>query len=283
MPGLEQTDKRESLRPHTQALMQKLEMIERETSGHTHTGHARWMIPYADLLTLLLGFFVVLFAMAKTELKGISEVRLQNPLHPVPASAPVHNGIKDSRQLSITTTGAHQESKAMQHNEDARLQKELQGLLSPGIAISRQERGVVISLKDSILFTPGSADLTPAARKTIDQLADRLATGMQGDPRPIRVEGHTDNTPIHTSKYPSNWELSTARATTIVKYLVDRHHFAPPQLSAAGYGEFKPIAENSSIEGKQKNRRVDIVVLNRTAAQSEPAAPDEGSQANPGE
>lgn len=271
MPNLiDKSDLRQSLRPHTQELLQKLEAIEMETSGHTHTGNSRWMIPYADLLTLLLGFFVVMFALAKSD-----------PPIPDPNAAPIAaeaamaetagEEFNNPAELPITTAGNAEENDEMTVVEDTRLQEELQDLLAPGIAVSRQERGVVISLKDSILFAPGSAELTPAARRTIDQLADRLVTGMGAEPRPIRVEGHTDNTPITTAKYPSNWELSTARATTIVKYLVDSHQLPPQQLSAAGYGEFRPVANNSSIEGKHKNRRVDIVILNRSAAKSEPA------------
>jgi chemotaxis protein MotB len=130
----------------------------------------------------------------------------------------------------------------------------------------------VISLKDSILFTAGNADLSPAARHTLDGLIQQLHAALGGQSRPIRVEGHTDNSPIATSKYPSNWELSTARATTIVRFLVASHHFQPQLLSAAGYGEFKPVKDNSSIEGKQKNRRVDIVVLKPDLAQQEPPA-----------
>jgi chemotaxis protein MotB len=130
------------------------------------------------------------------------------------------------------------------------------------IRITEEDRGVVISLKDNILFSPGEARLNATAKKTLDQLAATLKPLTQ----PIRVEGHSDNTPIRTTQYPSNWELSTARATEIVKYLVNQHKMSASKLSAAGYGEFKPIADNSTIEGKQKNRRVDIVVLDGSLA-----------------
>ena len=258
-------DKRETSSSHTQAMMQKLENIERETAGHFHSGQARWMIPYADLLTLLLGFFVVLFASNMSKLNPDDHVVAHNQEATqeaviAGAAAPVDEAKPEPPKAESKT------------NEDARLEKELAGLLTPDIAVSRQERGVVISLKDDILFAPGRSDLTPEARKTIDTLADRLSAGMGDSPRPIRVEGHTDNTPIQTSQYPSNWELSTARATNIVKYLISSHHFAPDELSAAGYGEFKPVADNSSIGGKRKNRRVDIVVLNSAAAQNEPGS-----------
>ncbi|MBY0403226.1 MAG: OmpA family protein, partial [Cyanobacteria bacterium] len=125
---------------------------------------------------------------------------------------------------------------------------------------------LIISLKEGVLFEPGTASLSPKAQKTLDHLAKVLKKMS----RPIRVEGHTDNTPIATKQYPSNWELSTSRATHIIKYFITQHHFPANKLSAAGYGEFKPITNNSTIEGKQKNRRVDIVVLNPQSTQEEP-------------
>ena len=131
--------------------------------------------------------------------------------------------------------------------------------------IYRTGEGVVISLRDSVLFPPGNAELSTGAQNTLDRLAETLVATHH----PIRVEGHTDATPIATSQYPSNWELSTARATAIVRYLSDRHGIPPEQLSAVGYGEFHPVANNSSIEGKQKNRRVDIVILGGNAASKE--------------
>jgi chemotaxis protein MotB len=252
-------------------LFQKLEALEKEMDAATHTGHSRWMIPYADLLTLLLGLFLVLFtASAKPEAK-------QNPESKQIAVQNSQNTLKNSQKPPIDAkarehqTSAHQPDQQRETALAATLQKEIRnGLNMKDVIIRRQERGLVISLKDSILFEPGSADLSYPARKTLDRLAAQLAAALNGESRPIRVEGHTDNTPITTAKYPSNWELSTARATNIVRYLIASHHFSPADLSAAGYGQFRPVEDNSSIEGKQKNRRVDIVILNDSTAQQEP-------------
>lgn len=245
--------------PPARDLFRKLETLERELESTAHTGHTRWMVPYADLLTLLLGLFLVLFTASKNDLHKASVV------NPTP-------------KVSIQTEAMKQQQPEKDAAKPdaalaARLNKQLGGgLLKQGIEIRQQERGLVISLKDSILFAPGSAELSASARKTLDHLAKQLATALGGKSRPIRVEGHTDNTPITTAKYPSNWELSTARATNIVRYLIASHHFSPEKLSAAGYGEFKPVQNNSSIEGKQKNRRVDIVIMNDNTAQQEPPA-----------
>jgi len=101
-------------------------------------------------------------------------------------------------------------------------------------------------------------------------LLDNITEAIRKYSNSIRIEGHTDNVPIKTAQFPSNWELSTARATNIVHYLVDAHEFPPEKLSAIGYGEYRPIADNSSEEGRQKNRRVDVVVLSSAGEQGEP-------------
>jgi chemotaxis protein MotB len=268
LPKLEQAGP-----PPIRDLFRRYEQMEQETEASSHTGHTRWMIPYADLLTLLLGFFVVLFAASRVETpshavtsmdsKTEQQEVVTDPAKPLSAAPKPQNQDAAKVQNPLETPEEVALSEKLEH--DMQSAKAL-----PGVEILRQERGLVISLKDSILFEPGSAELSPQARKTLDRLAAQLSTAMGGETRPIRVEGHTDNTPITTAQYPSNWELSTARATNIVRYLIASHYFSSEQLSAAGYGEFKPVENNSSIEGKQKNRRVDIVVLSADAARREP-------------
>ncbi|MCA9798960.1 MAG: OmpA family protein [Cyanobacteria bacterium HKST-UBA04] len=131
------------------------------------------------------------------------------------------------------------------------------GLDGQQVVVRDDERGLVISFQERLFFPSGQATLTNPAKQTLAKLAGVL----KGSQAQIVVEGHTDNTPIKTAQYPSNWELSMARATTIVRQLIDRHGFSPDRMSAKGYGEFKPLADNSTIEGKQKNRRVDIVLV----------------------
>ena len=251
-------------------MMQKLESMEHASEGSSHQGHNRWMVPYADLLTLLLGLFLVLFAASQKP--EIAQAGLEHAKNAPPAI--------QNQTTTPAGTLPQTQQQAQQPKEQARdlaLAKRLKQTIGAklpmqGIEIRQQERGVVISLKDSILFTAGNAELSPAAQHTLNGLIQQLHIALGGQSRPIRVEGHTDNSPIATSKYPSNWELSTARATTIVRFLVASHQFQPQMLSAAGYGEFKPVKDNSSIEGKQKNRRVDIVVLKPDLAQQEPPA-----------
>ena len=236
-----------------------------------YTGTARWMIPYADFLTLLLGFFVILFAMIKMENKdltqeaekakktlAIAQQRLEELHHDHAVQEGEAGQLIQSKSLYQLPQSAATptDQVSLQDLEDS-LMKDLK-LKGHQVTVSQDARGLVISFQERLFFQPGQATLSPQAEATLDKLAGVL----QQAHHPIRVEGHTDNTPIRTAKFPYNWELSTTRATTIVRDLVERHHFSPQELSAAGFGEYYPLADNSTIEGKQKNRRVDIVLLN---------------------
>ncbi|MGE0200533.1 MAG: flagellar motor protein MotB [Candidatus Melainabacteria bacterium] len=206
------------------------------------TGHSRWVLPYADMLTLLLGLFLVLSA-------SISMPR------PAPAKAPSPTAVTVPQ--AKTPAPVKKAADTLRETVRARLEKEVSAPVRQAIAVRQDSRGVILSLKDSLLFEPGQAELDSGARRRLDELVAVLKTM----PNALRIEGHTDNTPIATAQYPSNWELSTARATSILRYLVVGHHVPPARLSATGYGEYQPVTENSSIEGKRKNRRVDIVIL----------------------
>lgn len=258
--------------------LQRLHTLDEAPDGGSagYTGITRWVIPYADLLTLLLGFFIILFAVIKTE--NIS-------LHQEKTAA--QQALDTARKKEAVANQAIEQLSSMMHLDNADVGKLMESLsqkmatAAPApteasmkqlqetliqqlnlsgqqVTVSQDARGLVISLQERIFFEPGKATLSTASQHTLDKLANVLMPLNH----PIRVEGHTDDTPIQTAFYPSNWELSTARATTIVRNLADKHHFPPKRLSAAGYGEFYPLADNSTIEGKQKNRRVDIVVLN---------------------
>lgn len=224
-----------------------------------YTGPTRWLLPYADMLTLLVGFLVVSLAWWMGPVK-----REDAAMHPA-----AHN------PAAIAEAAAHQKdekanadgdsigpstdaiAKAEHKAEEINAQLESQFADTPGVTVQQNAKGWLVSFRDAVLFAPGEANLTTGANKTLDDLAAIL---MQ-TPYDIRVEGHTDDTPINTARYPSNWELSTARATTIVKHFVTRYKIAPERLSAMGYGEYRPVAQNSTLRGKQKNRRVDIVIL----------------------
>ncbi len=135
----------------------------------------------------------------------------------------------------------------------------------PGLELGASTRGLVISLPEAGSFPPGQADLSPRAQAVMRD----LATTLRHYPNQIRVEGHTDDIPIHTPRFASNWELSTARATRVVQFLIDEGGLDPVRLAAAGYGEFRPRVPNTTAEARARNRRVDIVVLDPGAATRE--------------
>jgi chemotaxis protein MotB len=144
------------------------------------------------------------------------------------------------------------------------LQGQLTSLLSAQVAehivaLTLGRDGLVISLRESGFYESGSALPDPHAKSTLDEVAAKVAA----TPYDIRIEGHTDNVPIHTSQFASNWELSTARATQLVKIFIVDYKLAPARLSAAGFAEYHPVAGNDTAEGRSQNRRVDIIVLPR--------------------
>jgi chemotaxis protein MotB len=152
----------------------------------------------------------------------------------------------------------------------AALQTDLASEIDHGrVALEPDARGLVVSIRESGSFPTGSSDLPPAAQKVIAAIADRL----RDIPNSVRVEGHTDDVPIQTSKYGSNWDLSTARATRVVDYLIAGGRLEPTRLSAAGYSQFHPRVPNDSAANRALNRRTDIVILNTaTRLAEEPRA-----------
>jgi chemotaxis protein MotB len=220
----------------------------------------RWLISYADLVTLLFSLFVVLYAAAdKDRAQAVAsalalEISGAQPSSPATASAnasgagsanmPGGSGVLPGADSLQAVRGAV--DKALAENESLRSRTR----------VTDTERGFVISLAEAGFFDPGDAAVRGDASALLDALADTL--GNSG--ALIRVEGHTDATPISTSRYPSNWELSSARASTVLARLTSRG-VAPSRLSVAGYASERPVADNGTAAGRALNRRVDLVVL----------------------
>jgi chemotaxis protein MotB len=242
---------------------------------HNRVSHERWLVSYADFITLMFAFFVVMFASAHIDNEKTAQLTeaIQSAFQELgvnsPAKAPAVPARPTRGQsarvdaLARTSPSRPGLSDVNRKPEDfAAIQKELEKLLSPEIkrrevALRLEADGLIISLREIGFFDSGSAQVKPQAVGTVH----RVATFLQSRNCSLRIEGHTDNVPIHTAAFASNWELSTARATALVKLLIEGEGFAPERLSAAGFGEFHPVAENSSALGQQMNRRVDIVVV----------------------
>jgi chemotaxis protein MotB len=190
--------------------------IKKSEVGELGKPAPAWMVSYSDLVTQLLTFFIMLFALSaaatEDQLKKIKE-KIDNYV--------VQNHLEKFVSTKIT-----------------------------------QKEGLVITFSEKYMFDSGKADIYPEAKEVIKNIAALLVD----EPNRIAIEGHTDNTPINTPEFPSNWELSTKRATNVLKYLLEELKFDPKRLTAAGYGEWHPVAPNDTSENKAKNRRVDLIV-----------------------
>lgn len=235
----------------------------------------RWMVSYADFITLLFAFFVVLFAFAKADQKKQVQVTeaVDNAFHSLgifpDASRKIAQGAPaGAEQAAIPMNivmGEDVLSPAKVKEDLENLHRELEQRLSNQVAthtvsIKMGRDGLVISLREAGFFSSGSATPKPEALPTLRQIAVSLGR----TPYDVRIEGHTDNIPIHTPEFDSNWELSAARATHIARIFLDLKAIPPVRISAAGYSEFHPAASNDTAEGRSENRRVDLVVLPRT-------------------
>ncbi len=211
-----------------------------------------WMTTYSDMVTLLLTFFVLLFSMSNVDVQ-----KFQAILSAFRGSLGVLDG-----GMSITEDIGLQSSSELAIRQLHDLEQELQEFIteqgfSGSVQLEMEERGLIIRFADQIFFDLGKAELKPEALDILNQLGPML----KDLPNPIRIEGHTDNLPINTERFPSNWELSTYRATSVIRYLVERLHFDPDKLSAAGYGEYRPIRDNLTSTNRAFNRRVDIIIM----------------------
>jgi chemotaxis protein MotB len=231
--------------------------------------HERWLITYADLITLLMIFFILMYTISNVNSKkfaqlsaSLSEALVGNNSGFFMGEAPGPVQIDGK----VVTPGSPSEQKAM---EEAK--KQIEGMLKEKgvdgkVEVSFEERGLVVSLKETLLFARGSAEINPASREVIRKIGEVLVKL----PNAIRIEGHTCDLPIHTAQFPSNWELSTTRATNVVKFLIAEVNFSPIRLSATGYAETRPQVPNTTEVNRQKNRRVDIVVLKTIYRNVEP-------------
>ncbi|HVW76814.1 MAG TPA: flagellar motor protein MotB [Alloacidobacterium sp.] len=254
--------------------------MRRRKTKH-HLNHERWLVSYADFITLLFAFFVVMYATSKADQKKQAEAAasinsafkalgLFQSIDTKKADMAAHNdtgSVPASQDATVTPLNVVMGDEMMAappevQQDFKQIKKHLEGLLSNQIAkhvvalrIGRD--GLVISLREAGFYESGSATPHPDSVATLGKIAEAL----RATPYDIRIEGHTDNVPIHTEQFDSNWELSTARATRMARLFIVDHHFVPARLSASGYAEFHPATTNLTPDGRAQNRRVDIIVL----------------------
>jgi len=249
----------------------------RHEEPEEHENHERWLITYADMITLLMVLFIVLYSISQVDLakfekfkSGLSEfgngpdslIQLrQGGLLSEPQLTQLARAEQALQAQTARTEALATERDAMVEARQ-RIAADLARVGLGGVARFRIEgRGLVVTIvTDQVLFEPGSDVLTLAGQAVIDAISDALAPL----PNLLSIEGHTDSRPITTARFPSNWELSTARATSVLRALVERHAIDPARLSAAGYADQRPLASNSTAAGRAANRRVEIVVHSST-------------------
>ena len=317
--------------------------MARKKKQPEHVNHERWLVSYADFITLLFATFTALFAMSNADLKKMAAasvsikkafrggggsgtssspivfseggqsldstliVNIAPPLSEMAQPSPSERSVNILKEeldddnlfpgmsaektneddegggggeeyappatpTPSATPDAQTPGKGSGEGEvNEALAVQIKDLLNSAglkdaVEVRQEARGTVISLGEAAFFAPGSIEVLP---QCVFQL-DKIVNILRGKQSEIRIEGHTDNTPVTSGRYRNNWELSTLRATRIVDFMAREYHFSPALLSSAGYGEFRPIAENATAAGRQKNRRVDIVILNQHTSTQEP-------------
>ncbi|WP_032121963.1 flagellar motor protein MotB [Clostridium amazonitimonense] len=221
-----------------------------------------WIATYSDTITLLLTFFILLYSFSSVDQQKLKQIST--------ALQSVLNGNGGVTILEFNTTSGNApivgESTEQEINENLPNEENMynkvkefidENNLSSTVQITQDERGIIIQLRDNILFESAKADIREDSKVILDKINSLINTF----PNAIIVEGHTDNLPINTFKFESNWELSTTRAVNVVRYFVETKGQNPARFSAAGYGEYQPMAPNDSNENRAKNRRVNILIV----------------------
>lgn len=239
-----------------------------------HENLERWLISYADFITLLFATFVVLYALSQVDIKDFKA--LENSIRQAFSAPSImqgsqglmqnqSNSVFDTSQADSMIAPLMMEYMSQKYEDQSmqEIQKDINNDVRAGeldgVEVFQTDRGLLIRFHGDYLFKSGSAALTPIARGKLDKVGAIIAKKFIL--HNIRVEGHTDNQPLKSSLYPSNWELSSARASTIIRYFINRFSFMPSLFTAVGFADTRPLESNSSSVGQSKNRRVEILIL----------------------
>lgn len=248
-----------------------------------HANHERWLVSYADFITLLFAFFVVMFATSQTDKGKAQQVSdsvkkaLEGEKMSAMIAAVLGGSLEDKGKGNAMLRGPGGQNKMPEEKKEQKLAELLPSLkvltqeLKPEIEagriqISMEARGLVVSFKQAALF-PSGEDVVSA--ETYPSL-EEVATAVKKIPNPVRLEGHTDSRPINTVRFRSNWELSAARSIALLEILSNRFGVPHERMSIAGYADSAPIASNDTEEGRARNRRVDVIILNEQGVMAEP-------------
>lgn len=262
-------------------------MKRRKIKKTQDRGAPKWMVTYSDMVTLILVFFILLFSISQIDLVKFDVISesFRNRMifdffpSPVPMDNPTErtsnfeqgkksNEFETPTQLSDhidkdkETVKEEDTLKALMDNVEKFLDEQD---LNNVISANRTERGIVLVLQESILFDSGKAEILSSGQPFLKKIGILLSEL----PNYVKIEGHTDSMPIDSFQYPSNWELSGARASSVVRFLINEYGFSMSRFSIAGYGETRPVLPNDNAENMEKNRRVEIVLLDENSIRSE--------------
>ncbi len=246
-----------------------------------HENSERWLLTYADMITLLVAFFIMLYSMSVMNQAKFQQLAIsvrsgfgQSAMGGAPTVFARGGGTNGTPTIINSSKSVPQSNEDFV--KDAKQRQDSDGLdkayaavkayiekngLKDAMHVVRNERGVVVTvMTDKMLFAPGQADLRPEELTLLNTVGDVIGKAVPQNP--VRVEGHTDSLPIHTLRFPSNWELSTTRATTVLRYFEARG-IGSQRLEAAGYADQRPVTDNDTDVNRARNRRVEIVILRR--------------------
>lgn len=241
----------------------------RKNHGGAHENHERWLLTYADLITLLMIFFVVLYAMSKIDETKYQQLAVSlsqsfyngstgvmSTKYERPSGQPNESGKSVDQQSLEANRKMAEENERLKNAEEKLKQYIQQNGLSDKVLVELNAKGVQITLRDIALYDTGSAVLRTDAKRVLAGIAPFL----KRLPNKISIEGHTDNVPIHNAQFRSNFDLSSARALNVLYYF-EEQQVAPERMSATGYGEYAPVASNDTEDGRAANRRVNVIIL----------------------
>lgn len=246
-------------------MMRKKKYLDQRQSDN----HERWLVSYADFITLLFAFFVVMYAMSSVNdgkyrvlsnslVNAFGNIRAIPDRPPLDAQPPVQ---LKSQQIAARKYASQRRQQEKMRDMAGDIMKVLAPLVKDGrVRVTQSSRGITVEINASVLFAPGQATLAENSSHTLRAIAQVV----KNHEHEVQVEGHTDNVPIRTVYFPSNWELSTARASSVVRLFIDNEVDAR-RLTALGYGENRPVESNDTPEGRARNRRVTVTVLSAAA------------------
>ncbi|MFC2948674.1 flagellar motor protein MotS [Virgibacillus sediminis] len=243
-------------------------------------GAPKWMVTYSDMVTLILVFFILLFSMSQIDQMKFEAVfsSFQNRMifDSFPSPVPMEHPSESSRITEGELPGGFDRRDGLSDKNES-VEEDLDGLLEnveryltenelhEVITANRTDQGVALVLQERLLFPSGEAQILDTGKPFLD----RVGTLLKNLPNDVMVEGHTDNRPMAGYRFPSNWELSGARASSVVRYLIDNHQLEQSRFSISGYGETRPVVPNTSAENMKKNRRVEMIIMKNISVTEE--------------